>query len=105
MSLMTSLYTGVTGLDTNSTELSVIGDNIANANTIGFKSSRAAFEDALAQSMIGAGQLGLGSRLQSIQKLMTQGALANTGIATDLAISGNGFFQVKGSHEDRKSVV
>lgn len=98
MSLMSSLYTGVTGLDTTSTELSVIGDNIANANTIGFKAGRAAFEDALAQTLIGGAQRGLGSRLQAIQKLMSQGALANTGLATDLAISGNGFFQVKGSH-------
>ncbi len=103
MSLMTSLYTGVTGLDTTSTELSVIGDNIANANTIGFKAGRAAFEDALAQTLIGGAQRGLGSRLQAIQKLMSQGALANTGIATDLAVSGNGFFVVKGMHDGVES--
>jgi len=95
---MSALYTGVTGLDTTSAELSVVGDNIANANTIGFKAGRAAFEDALAQTLIGGAQRGLGSRLQAIQKLMSQGAIANTGIATDLAISGNGFFVVKGSH-------
>ncbi len=99
MSLLTSMYTGVSGMETNSIELSVIGDNIANANTIGFKSGRAAFEDALAQTLIGGGQRGLGSRLQTIQKLMTQGAISNTGLATDLAISGNGFFQVKGPHD------
>ena len=51
MSLMSSLYTGATGLAASSLDLSVIGDNIANGNTIGFKSSRAAFEDALAQTL------------------------------------------------------
>ena len=99
MSLMTSMYAGVSGMEANSTDLSVIGDNIANANTIGFKAGRAAFEDALAQSMIGGGgQLGWGTRLQAIQRLVTQGALANTGLATDLAIQGDGLFVVKGSH-------
>jgi flagellar hook protein FlgE len=102
MSLISSLYTGATGLEANSTDLSVIGDNIANANTIGFKQSRAAFQDAMSQQMIGAGsalsQMGLGVQLESIQKILTQGSLANTGIATDLGIDGNGFFVVSGAH-------
>lgn len=98
MGLMSSMYTGVTGLETNSTDLTVIGDNIANANTIGFKGSRAAFEDALSQNLIGGSQVGMGSRLQAIQKLMTQGALMNTGLVTDLAINGPGFFVVRGNH-------
>lgn len=101
MSLMTSLYAGASGLDAASTDLTVIGDNIANANTIGFKASRASFEDALAQNLLGggvAGQAGLGVRLQAVQRILTQGALSNTGIATDLAIDGAGFFAVKGSH-------
>jgi flagellar hook protein FlgE len=101
MSLITALYSGASGLEANSIELSVVGDNIANANTIGFKGGRAAFADAMAQSMIGgtsgaAGQRGLGTKLQMIQKILTQGALASTGLATDLAIQGNGFFVVKG---------
>jgi flagellar hook protein FlgE len=103
MSLLTSLYTGATGLDASSTELEVVGDNIANANTIGFKKSRADFADALSQNLIGAtasggGQIGLGVNVQVIQKIMTQGSLSNTGIATDLAIDGQGLFVVKGSH-------
>ena len=99
MGLMSSLYSGVSGLEANSLDLSVIGDNISNANTIGFKGSRAAFEDALAQSLIGgSGQVGLGTRLQSIQKLISQGALMNTGLSTDLALQGSGFFVVKGQH-------
>jgi flagellar hook protein FlgE len=101
MSLLTSLSSGTTGLSSASAELAVIGDNIANANTVGFKAGRAAFEDALSQSVVGgAGQIGLGSRLQSVQKLITQGALSNTGVATDLALQGNGFFQVRGTTSD-----
>ncbi len=100
MSLITSLYSGASGLDAASTDLTVIGDNIANANTVGFKASRASFESTLAQNLLGGGsngQAGLGTRLQAIQRISTQGALANTGIATDLAIDGAGFFAVKGN--------
>jgi flagellar hook protein FlgE len=99
MSLVTALYTGATGLQSNSQELSVVGDNIANSNTIGFKASRAAFADAMADNLLGngAGQRGLGVKLEAIQKIISQGALTNTGLATDLAIQGNGMFVVKGS--------
>lgn len=101
MSLLSALNIGVAGMQSNSTDLSVIGDNIANANTIGFKAGRAAFQDQLAQQLIGApggGQLGLGSRLQAIQRLVTQGAIATTGQATDLALDGPGYFVLRGSH-------
>jgi len=78
----------------------VVGDNIANANTVGFKSSRANFEDVLARSLGGGvGDVGLGSRLADVQQILTQGALLGTGIATDLAIKGDGYFAVKGSAE------
>jgi flagellar hook protein FlgE len=99
MSLITALYTGATGLEGNTTDLAVIGDNVANSSTIGFKGSRAAFADLMANSLIGDGanELGLGTRLQMIQKILTQGALTTTGLATDLAIEGNGLFVVKGS--------
>jgi flagellar hook protein FlgE len=102
MSLLTSLYTGASGLDASSEELSVIGDNISNANTVGFKASRADFSDALAQNLIGntpsgAGQIGLGTNMEVVQKILTEGSLSTTGNATDLAIQGQGFFQVKGS--------
>jgi flagellar hook protein FlgE len=101
MSLLTSLSSGTTGLSSASAELSVVGDNIANANTVGFKAGRAAFEDALAQEVIGGdGQVGLGSRLQGVQKMITQGALSNTGLATDLALQGQGFFSVRGTTGD-----
>jgi len=101
MSLLTSLSSGTSGLASASSELAVVGDNIANANTVGFKSERAAFEDALAQTVIGGqGQIGLGSRLQAVQKILTQGSLTNTGVATDLALQGTGFFQVSGTTND-----
>src|SRR6266568_1265733 len=104
MSLLTSLSSGTTGLASSSAELAVIGDNIANANTVGFKAERADFEDTLAQSVIGgAGQIGLGSRLQAVQKIITQGALTNTGVATDLALQGNGLFEVSGTTGDGRT--
>lgn len=101
MSLLTALTTGTAGLQANSTELSVVGDNIANANTIGFKANRAAFQDQLMQQLIGVnggGQVGLGVRLQAVQRIITQGALTSTGLATDLALDGPGYFVLKGNH-------
>jgi flagellar hook protein FlgE len=101
MSLLTSLNTGTSGLQAASQDLNVIGDNIANANTVGFKASRAAFQDALLQQVIGApggGQMGLGTNLQTIQRLITQGALSTTGQVTDLAIQGSGFFLTRGNY-------
>ncbi len=101
MSLLTSLSSGTTGLASASSELAVVSDNIANANTVGFKSERAAFEDALAQTVVGGqGQIGLGSRLQAVQKILTEGSLTNTGVATDLALQGAGFFEVAGTTND-----
>ena len=99
MSLLNSLYSGVSGLNTNSQELSIVGDNIANANTIGFKASRAVFEEILGQnlpgSQLGQGEIGLGARLAAVQRIMTQGALTTTGLSTDMAIQGRGFFIAK----------
>jgi flagellar hook protein FlgE len=102
MSLLTALNTGATGMEANSLDLDVIGDNISNANTIGFKAGRAAFRDALYQELIGApggGQMGLGVQLNAVQRIISQGALTNTGVATDLALEGSGYFVVKGNHD------
>lgn len=99
MSLLTALSSGTTGLEASSLELSVVGDNIANANTVGFKAGRAAFEDHLSQSVIGgAGQIGLGTRLEAVQMMITQGSLTTTGLTTDLALQGGGYFAVSGAH-------
>jgi flagellar hook protein FlgE len=94
MSLYSTMYTSVTGLQTTSQELGVVSDNIANANTIGFKQSRASFSDIMGANLGSQGQLGLGARLQAVQKILTQGALTSTGLATDLALQGPGFFMV-----------
>ena len=102
MSLISAMNIGTSGMESNSTDLSVIGDNIANANTIGFKASRTAFEEQLMQQLIGGVGVpgeGMGSRVEAIQKLLTQGTLTSTGVATDLAIQGNGMFVVKGTHD------
>ena len=98
MSVVSILYTGQSGLSSHGDAIGIVGDNIANANTVGYKGSRANFEDVLARSLGsgGPGDIGMGSRLASVQKILTQGALLGTGVSTDLAIKGDGFFVVKG---------
>lgn len=106
MSLLTALASGTTGLESSSIDLSVVSDNIANSNTVGFKSGRAAFEDALAQTVLGmghTGEVGLGSRLSTVQKILSQGALTSTGLATDLALQGDGYFVVRGSYNGQQT--
>lgn len=100
MSILSALNTGAGGLEANGVELSVIGDNIANSGTVGFKASRAIFQDTLAQTVIGANQaqIGLGTRLQTVQRVVDQGTLATTGRPTDLALQGAGYFVVKGNY-------
>jgi flagellar hook protein FlgE len=100
MSLIGALYVGASGLEAASTELSVVGDNIANASTVGFKSARTVFADAMAQQLVGqSGQLGLGVTTMTVQKNFSQGGFTTTGLATDVAIQGNGLFVVKGNHD------
>ena len=89
------MYTGVSGLTAEGDALGVVGDNIANSDTVGFKSQRAVFEDMLGRSMSASGP-GAGVRMSSIQQMFTQGSLTNTGVSTDMSISGDGFFVVKG---------
>ncbi len=99
MSLFTAMSSATSGIESSSTDLSVIGNNIANASTVGFKEGRADFETALSQSIIGGtGQIGLGSNVTTVQTLMTEGALTNTGGTTDLALQGNGFFMATGTY-------
>jgi len=100
MSLVGSLYVGASGLNAATTELSVVGDNIANASTVGFKSARTVFSDAMAQQLVGeSGQLGLGVTTMTVQKNFSQGGFTTTGLATDVAVQGNGLFVVKGNHD------
>lgn len=105
MSIFGSFYSAISGLNTNSQSMSVIGDNLANMNTIGFKRSRASFQDLMAYPVIGVGTesyVGRGSMVQSVDQVMTQGSFVGTGNGLDLAIQGNGFFIVKdGANNDQ----
>ncbi len=96
MSLLTALSSGTSGIEANSNDLSVIGDNIANANTVGFKMSRSDFESQLSQSLLGGGSVGDGVQMTTVQQIITQGSLTQTGNSTDMALQGNGMFIVSG---------
>lgn len=97
--VLRSLNTGVTGLRAEADAISVNADNIANVNTVGFKSQRAIFEDQLGRSILAGTTTALpgsGVRMTDVQVMHKQGTLSNTGISTDLALSGDGFFVVSG---------
>jgi flagellar hook protein FlgE len=97
MGLNNALYTGVSGLNAYGNAISVIGNNIANVNTTGFKESRGNFSDILSQS-IGTGgtlQIGRGVLVSNVSPVFTQGAFQSTSLPGDLAIDGDGFFIVK----------
>ncbi len=97
MALTSSLYSGVSGLVNMGNAMQVIGDNIANVNTNGFKGARATFQDIMAQSINtarGGSQVGRGAAMSDVAPLFTQGSFESTTSATDLAIAGNGFFMV-----------
>jgi len=96
------MTTGAAGLRAHSEALGVTGDNIANVSTVGFKRSRANFEDVLGRSVAGATAIplgGSGSRLAHVQQMWQQGALITTGAPTDLALSGDGLFIVSGNSD------
>jgi flagellar hook protein FlgE len=98
MGINSALYTGVSGLNTNGNAMSVLGNNIANTNTVGFKSSRTVFSDLLSASISGSGgssQVGRGVQLSIVDNIFSQGTFENTESNTDLAIEGEGFFIVK----------
>jgi flagellar hook protein FlgE len=98
------MYAGVSGLNTHQQMMDVTGNNIANVNTIGFKSSRVTFKEMLSQTLKGASrpsenragtnpqQIGLGVGLGSIDNDMSSGNLQSTGKTSDVAIQGDGFF-------------
>ncbi|MCP9450568.1 MAG: flagellar hook protein FlgE [Nitrospira sp.] len=95
MGILSSLFTGVSGLNANGMALSVIGNNIANLSTVGFKGSRATFADLISSSITGGAgaiQTGIGVALTSVQGNFSQGSLASSSNVLDLAIDGNGFF-------------
>lgn len=107
MSLYTSLFSGVSGLRNHQVMLNVIGNNISNVNTIGYKSARTTFAEMFSQTRLSAfrpagesgginpQQIGLGASVGSVDTMFTQGNFEASGSATDLAIAGGGFFVVK----------
>ena len=110
MSLVKSLNAGVSGLNAFQKKMDVIGNNIANVGTVGFKSSNISFSEMMSSnsSRTGAGsgnpqmtnQVGLGVRVGTITKDFSQGSLQSTGRSTDLALQGDGFFVVKSGGEN-----
>jgi len=97
MSITNSLYIGISGLQAHGEAISVVGDNIANASTVGYKRNRAEFSDVLG-GQLDSQRLGGGVRLSGTQTMWDQGAVTQTGNPLDLAIRGGGMFVVKGNH-------
>jgi flagellar hook protein FlgE len=93
MSILKSMNIGLSGLNANGRSMSSIGDNIANVNTVGFKRSRTNFADVMGNTMLGVGD---GVSVQNQQAMFEQGALEQTGVSTDLALAGDGFFVLRG---------
>src|SRR3954469_3827194 len=98
MGIVSSMSTAISGLEANGEMLNVISDNIVNANTTGYKSSRAEFHSLVSADILhasGGEQIGQGTRVAGITGQFTQGSVTRTNSATDMALNGNGFFCVK----------
>ena len=91
-----SFQQGLSGLNAASKQLEVIGNNVSNANTVGFKQSRAEFADVFANSLTGTGsaQIGIGTKLSTVAQQFTQGNITSTSNSLDIAINGDGFFRM-----------
>lgn len=110
--MLRSMYSGISGLRSHQTMMDVVGNNIANVNTTGYKSSTTVFQDVLSQTIQGAGapqnglggtnpaQVGLGVKVGGINTNFAQGSSQATGRATDLAVQGDGFFTVRQGNEN-----
>ncbi len=104
--MMRSMYSGVSGLQVHQVKMDIIGNNIANVNTVGFKGSKVTFQEVFSQTIKGAGapqegrggtnpqQVGLGVGLSAINVQHTKGSTQITSNPTDIMIDGNGFFVV-----------
>lgn len=105
--MLRSLYIAATGMEAQKLNIDVISNNLANVNTVGFKKSRADFQDLMYQTLKAAGatsaegveipsgiQVGLGTRPVAVQKIFQQGDFVSTGNSLDLVVEGDGFFQI-----------
>lgn len=110
--MLRSLYSGISGMRGFQTKLDVIGNNITNVNTVGFKKGRVMFQDILSQNIQGASaptdtgkgginpvQVGLGAQIASIDTVFSAGSPMTTSLPTDLSIEGDAFFMVKGAED------
>ena len=105
MSLSASLYQGISGMQAHSEMISVIGNNLANVSTVGFKGAKTQFEDVMSQDVYtsaGVAQVGRGVRVASIYTDYAQGSFETTTGSTDMAIAGSGFFTVKAKGTDKQ---
>lgn len=112
--MMRSMFSGVSGLRAHQTRMDVIGNNVANVNTVGFKSGRVTFQEVFNQTLKGAGapdatsgrggsnpmQIGLGIGVGAVDTITTRGSLQRTDNPTDLSVEGDGFFIVRGGNND-----
>lgn len=112
--MVRSLFSGVSGLKTHQQKMDVIGNNIANVNTYGFKASRVTFQDVYYQTMRSAtganaanniggnnpSEIGYGTQVASIDTIMSRSGFASTGVGLDMAIAGEGFFIVQNASGD-----
>lgn len=92
MSITSAMFSGVSGLLANAEGINVIGNNLSNVNTVGFKYNRMLFADMMYVDVGNGSQLGRGTQIQKIDTVMGQGAFENSEVVTDLAIQGEGFF-------------
>ncbi|MCB2183842.1 MAG: flagellar hook-basal body complex protein [Desulfobulbaceae bacterium] len=98
MAIASSLYSSISGINTMGNAMAVLGDNVANVNTLSFKSSRSIFQDVLSQSVStasGSRQVGRGVTLSTVDALFAQGSFQSSSISTDMAIGGQGFFMLR----------
>lgn len=96
-----SFQQGLSGLNAASKNLEVIGNNVSNANTVGFKQSRAEFADVFANSLTGSGasQIGIGTKVSNVAQQFTQGNITSSNNPLDIAINGGGFFRMSNNGE------
>src|SRR3954464_11466660 len=109
--MLRSMFSAISGLRAHQTKMDVVGNNIANVNTVGYKSQTTVFEDTLSQILrngsaptadtagTNPAQVGLGVKVAGITTNFSQGSTQNTGRSTDFMISGDGFFMTKAGGE------
>src|ERR1035438_4397699 len=106
MSLYSAFYSGLSGLASNANALNVVGNNLSNINTVGFKGSSATFSDIFSSTLSGVAiagngdpiQFGLGTQVNGVNQNFSQSSFQSASSALDMAIQGNGFFTLKAAN-------